>query len=111
MTISLAIRWQALDLRNIFGMIVATTDEQIYQLVKQCRATYETSTTNEALSQIAFICGCIPQIAKQLTEKQHECELEWLKSNYPNAYFWAISQSCVGHPAMVWGLLKGSFRH
>ena len=106
-----AIRSQAKEVRKIFEMVMATTDEQIYQLVKQYRATYETATTNQALRQIAFISGCISQIPKQLTEQQHECVLKWLKANYPNAYLWAIGQSCFGHPAVAWGLSKGSFRN
>jgi hypothetical protein len=80
------------------------TDEQIYPLVKQWCMTGDPSKASEVLRQIALVTNCLPQMPKQLTEEQQRCVLRWLESNHPNAYLWAISQRCVGHPATVWGL-------
>lgn len=88
---------------------MAKIDEQIYPLVKQWCDADNQSSANEALRQIAIITGCMQKVPNQLTEPQKRCVLQRLESNYPNAYLWAISQRCVGHPAMVWGL-EGSQR-
>lgn len=80
------------------------TDKQIYSLVEQWCAARDRSSVSEALRQIALVANCLPQVPKQLTEEQQKCVFRWLESNHPNAYLWAISQRCVGHPATVWSL-------
>jgi hypothetical protein len=78
--------------------------EQIFELVKQWSAALDQPIKREALRQIAMTTGCIPQLPEQWTDQQDGCVIQWLKENHPNAYLWAISQNCVGHPAMVWGV-------
>lgn len=80
------------------------TEKRIYPLLKRWSTASDQLTASEALRQIAIATNCLPQTSKQLTEEQQKYVLRWLESNYANAYLWAISQRCVGHPAAVWGL-------
>lgn len=81
------------------------TTEQVYKLVKQWSQAVDPSKESEALRQIALIsdCGCVSQIRGQLTDQENKCVVQWLQKNHHNAYLWAKSQQCIGHPAMVWG--------
>ena len=77
--------------------------EQIYQLVRQWCFARDQRKASEVLRQIAIVSECIPNVPDYLNDKQSLVVVQWLQQNHPNAYLWAISQSCVGHPATVWG--------
>lgn len=79
------------------------TTEQIYRLVGQWCNSLDPYKASEALHQIAIITGCIPQPPKQWTEEEGKHVLGWLQEHHPNAYLWAMSQSWIGHPAIIWG--------
>ena len=80
------------------------TTEQIYPLVRQWCFAYNSHRASEALRKIAIISGCITDVPEYLNDKQSKIVVQWLQQNHPNAYLWAISQLCVGHPATVWGV-------
>jgi hypothetical protein len=85
-------------------MTLVDTGESIYVLVKQWCSALDPLMARESLRQIATLSGCIAKIPDQWTEKQDKYVMQWLQERYPNVYLWAISQRCVGHPAMVWGV-------
>ncbi len=87
------------------------TTEQIYDLVKQWCFALDQRRANAALRQIAIATGCILDVPEQLNEKQSQFVLLWLQKNHPNTYLWAMSQFCVGHPAVIWGMgMNSSYR-
>ncbi len=89
---------------SVFGQVIVNTTEKIYELVRQWCFARDQRRASEALRQIAIITGCIPDLPEYLNEKQGKVVVKWLQENHPNAYLWAISQFCVGHPATVWGM-------
>ena len=80
--------------------------DQIYQLVKQWGRALDPSQASTALRQIAKISGCIPNTPQHFTEQEDKKVIRWLQENHPNAYLWAITQRCMGHPAIVWGAVS-----
>jgi hypothetical protein len=79
------------------------TTERIYKLIKRSSVPFAVVPQRDVLQQIASLTQCLPSPSQQWTEQQDTDVMQWLQEHYPNIYLWAISQHCVGHPAMVWG--------
>ncbi len=76
---------------------------QIYSLIKQWASTTDSQLASQALQQIALSTGCVRLKPDHWSEEQSQSVVQWLREKHSNAYLLALSQRCVGHPAIVWG--------